>query len=218
MTRAGLVLTALALLTTFLPSPAAGAAAGLEIPASYLVIEGLAAMRVPSVLVTWTTTIIDEGHAKITVHDLDGAIYGALMLNEPRVPPITVITATSTLSLPESAGDEISILSNCTTTLHGYSLCADISYAGGSGAVWNMASTSGQANNYYCYNCLTIQGCYEALFTFCDREALFSVEGASSGASVCWTWGAWRDVWTKAIYDGVSVTSDRVWVTATTTC
>lgn len=217
MNRIGLILSALTVFAAFAPAPASAEPAAL---APYLVVEGVAAMKVPSMLVTWTVTPIQEEDArwKITVHDVDGSVYGALRLTTEIVPPIALSLDSAPLALPQEDSNGIGILSNCVTTLHSYSLCADVSYAGGSGAVWNMGSTSGQSNSYYCYNCLTIQGCYEALFTFCDRQVLFTVSGSSTGAGVCWTWGAWRDVWTKAIYDGVSVTSNRVWVTATTTC
>ena len=219
MKRIGLLLSTLTILAAFTPTPAS-AADTLEVANPYLVVEGVAAMKVPSPLVTWTATPLDDGvhHWKVTVFDVDGSVYGALRLTDTELPSIGVSLDEGPIALPEESPGAIRPLSNCTPTVHSYTLCADISYAGGSGAVWNQAWTYGQGSGYYCYNCLTIQGCYEALFTFCDREALFTVQGSSSGASVCWTWGAWRDVWTKAIYDGVSVTSDRVWVTATTSC
>ena len=219
MNRLGILLSTLIFLAAFMPA-AASAADPVAVATPYLVVEGVAAMKVPSTFVTWTVTPLHDGEHrwKVTVHDADGSVYGALRLENAELPPIAVVVHEVPLGLPEQSPADIRLLSNCTGTVHGYTLCADISYAGGSGAVWNQGWTYGQSEGYYCYNCLTIQGCYEALFTFCDREARFTVEGSSTGASVCWTWGAWRDVWTKAIYDGVSVTSDRVWVTATTTC
>lgn len=220
MKKSGLFLCALTVLATFLPTPASALPEAAEATTNYVVVDGIAAMKVPSALATWRVSSIDEGdyRTKLTIYDADGSVFGALRFVESAVPAITLATMSEPITIPEPSAGGVSIQSTCTTTIHSYSLCADISYAGGSGAVWNMGSTSGQSSGYYCYNCLTIQGCYEALFTFCDRQALFTVQGSSSGAGVCWTWGAWRDVWTKAIYDGASVTSSRVWVTATTTC
>lgn len=222
MRTLGLLLCAVTLLATVVPAPAAARdVPDAALPTYYVVIEGIAAMKVPSSLATWAVSPTDDAgyQSKVTVFNADGSVYGALRLHEELVPPITLIETTAPLGVPElAAGGGITIQSNCTTTIHGYSLCADVSYAGGSGAVWNSGSTSGQSGSYYCYNCLTIQGCYEALFTFCDRQVLFTVSGSSTAAAVCWTWGAWRDVWTKAIYDGASVTSNRVWITATTSC
>jgi len=220
MKKAGLFLCALTVLATFLPAPASALPELTDVSTNYVVVDGIAAMKVPSAFVTWRVSFIDEGdyRSKLTVYDADGSVFGALRFVESALPSITLITTSEPLGIPEASSGQVSIQSNCTTTIHSYSLCAGISYAGGSGAVWNQGSTSGQSSSYYCFNCLTIQGCYEALFTFCDRQVLFTVSGSSTGVGVCWSWGAWRDVWTKAIYDGVSVTSNRVWVTATTTC
>lgn len=208
------------IVVTLATGPAAAGAA--ETPkvdlAPFLDVGDYVQFKLPSADATWHV-VADEAGTKIVVHEASGRVYGAVHVDASAVDvelvwieaPAPVVPARATAIMGPSVADQ-----NCVGTSHAYTLCADISY--NNGVLWNSANTYGQGSAYYCYACLTIHGCEEALWTDCSREALFTVAGTSSGAGVCWTYGAWRSVWTNAVYDGGSVSSDTVWVGSSTSC
>lgn len=149
-----------------------------------------------------------------------GTPYGALKVQIDSSPRISVIadTARTIVAVPDDAAAQAESCS--TAPVHG-DICANIFYNGGSAPVWNQGTAKNVApSSYSCTNalCMWVYGCEITIVTKCDRYVNFFVYAPNTSGSVCWNWGAYRYVFTKAQWDGGAVSSNSVWVTWNTGC
>lgn len=203
--------SALAIVAVLPAVPASAADAVLSGEAPYLHVGDLLTINVPNDLATWTIVPIAEQHFthELRVYNVDGSGFGAFKFHA-RAGSNLQTTVTHGPTVPMPTPDLVPLVTptasaqsqHCSTGVHGYQVCADLSYS--NNVIWNQANALG--DNNYCYQCLTDEGCYQS---GCN-QALFTVQG-DTYASACWAWGWFNTVSTVGAFDGASATSDSVY-------